>query len=209
MIAKIRAGQASLDDILKNLSETTNKSTSIFTQFAHMFDKNTNGLIKAATSESEQTVNLMCVSKLIEKSWKKPFKVPKFYVKLSKRPSNKPIIAVKSLNLLHWYMIRGPKAVFTSNVNLVLEKIQRGWKFPQKNSNEVFRDLIYMYVSLLVRKSQLHQENRSFGNWKNHEFIDTNSVVCLLEYWKTVASLVELALDAWPELKEVYATSAP
>lgn len=152
---------------LTSEGEETSKSSSL-TSF---FMKSSKSWVKAVTADNESPPDGTYLNKLVAKAWSKPFKISKFFKSLLNRPTDKTVISLKCLFVLHKYIFAGPKQVFNqeTGVNQFLESLMLNWASPAKSkkdkmANNYFKTLINQYSSVLTDKFNLNLQTRCLGN---------------------------------------------
>ncbi|CAG9314063.1 unnamed protein product [Blepharisma stoltei] len=188
-------------------AEESSKSSGL----SSIFMKSSNSWVKAVTADNDHIPDTGYLNKLIEKAWKKPFKISKFYKSLMNRSIDKGIVAMKALYVLHKYFMFGPRQVLMAEdqINQFLECVQHSWESPNKSKKDkqtdYFRDLIKEYSSILKEKHRLHIETRTLGNWTDNEINELPQIEALLTYWRKLIRTTESFFSMKGDLSRFWA----
>jgi hypothetical protein len=145
--------------------------TNLFTKVKRKIDQNsTKGWVTYATENSNYPPKVKFIAKLIRKAYQKPEKMHKFYASITQLNfSGFTIIALKSLCLLHKYILYGPERYNFSHP--VLDDIHESWagnimlkkkSKKDKYRSENFANLICLYARILKMKLELYSNNWDF-----------------------------------------------
>ncbi|CAG9323180.1 unnamed protein product [Blepharisma stoltei] len=172
--------------------------------------KSTKSLVKNITANNEKQTVLNWMETLIRKAHQDPRKVEKVYNSLSMRPFRKISVALKSLGLLHTYLLTVPFSAFTWGKNtaqtilLSINQVQLS-KDSKINSNDFayFEELIHGYSSLLINKLSIHYETSTKSDWIGST-IKSESIHPMLDYWQQLLiPITGFLLDDISYLKEI------
>lgn len=135
------------------------------------FKKSTRFLISKTTSNTSKPPNPHHTHALVQKATQDPKKITLFFTKLSTRKFHKLFVSLKSLSLLHRYILAVPLAAFTpgnscqSYVNKMIET-----QVVQDVRNTVkefgfFEGLIKEYLRIFNEKLDIHYSGNIQSDW--------------------------------------------
>jgi serine/threonine protein kinase len=163
-----------------------------FSAIVDLFKTSTSSWVRSATSLKEAPPDQHFIHKLLLKAWNKPFKIKKFYRSLIGRPIDKTVIAIKTLLLLHRYLLSGPVQVLTeTDIGAVgvLAKLESEWQAASMKDKrdsyavDYFAGLIRQYCKSLKEKMRLHIATKCIGNWSSPKYEDMEELNNTLVYW--------------------------
>lgn len=169
--SKFSSVQGFFQDVDKNnsIDDPDKNFTGFGTKIAASLTKNgTKGWIIYATENSTLPPRIQYIAKLILKAWRKPDKISKFYNWLMERGfEQNTIIALKTLCLIHKYILWGPPPA--EGAREVLVKLYESWagniimKTKTKKDeyrSEFFSQIIWLYSEILIMKYDLYHKHK-------------------------------------------------
>jgi serine/threonine protein kinase len=176
-----------------------------------LFKKSTSSWVKVMTQENEEITDTEFEIKLINKAWAKPAKISKFYKSISSRSLHKPLVALKSLMLIHKYIFSGPAATILDKPLLpsILDSMYSTWTSSapkmKRSSSEYIPNTIKQYITTLQSKVRLHIEIGFRGNWSEGELKSLKGIETLLAYWYKLIQLTSSLNTDCDELIQIRA----
>ena len=151
-------------------------------------------------------MNYDIFEKLITKAKNKPYKISKFYKAIKKRPHAHPKVSLRSLLLIHKYLLHGPPAVINKIVLSIIESITSLWsstknKEIQKYFSGTFRQTILQYCKIIELKYELNKNLP--GDWKNLEISNKIILTDLVNYYQTL-NIYSLFLFNLSDFTQIY-----
>ncbi|CAI2363508.1 unnamed protein product [Moneuplotes crassus] len=191
--------------------DTTDKDFRGFaTRVVDTLSNGTRGWVRYATDNSNFPPKIQFLAKLVLKAWRKKDKIHKFYKNLDQRGfGDNTIIALKSLCLLHKYMLCGPSP--QAEAREILVKIYEAWAGnimrKRKGTKDEYRSdnfnkLICIYSEIMIAKYDLFVAHKKLFSqcfnldryFKNKDSIDGSPLAlkvirALFNYWKQLTGI--------------------
>lgn len=125
--------------------------------------------VNSALEINDRVPDLFFLNKILLSAWNKPETIGKFYNLVSDADKKLTVVAVKSLIVLHRYLISGPIEVLNSNAKSLIESILQFWTHKEKDPVDqyhcdYFCGLIRQMCRVLLDKLEIHGRTSSVGN---------------------------------------------
>ena len=176
--------------------QTNQTAIGSFFSIGNFFNKSSNSVVKSLTSDSSSPFEQEAVNKLIEKAWKKPFKINKVYKALLSRPYAKTTVALKCLVLEHNYLCKGPKQCIQEECAVLSDNVYINWSSSKhkkdKLASDAIKAAIKTYAQTLKEKFELHVETGCNGDWREGEVLDINLLNKFYSYLDNLISLTKM-----------------